>query len=424
MKIVKLSSHLQNDLKAATGVYIASAIVSDNGLKYLLDNIQEDCKAQLLIGIDLPTPDSVFQTLLNIENTNIEAKAFTKTGYFHPKLYLIDGPSKVVYIGSGNFTDGGLGGHIELFHKIEDGSVFNDYLSWFNQYYKLGQELKEDWINEYAKVYNERKDIDSEDRQKLGNFKKRLNGIKPLLDLRKVDFTNQFFKLEHYLAFEGDKPSLNTPTAIKERIEVRDRLLDLHDILNPMIISKRWDIHPHAMEGHITSSYQHGEYTAERLTAMWLHYGRSQPELDKFRQIYGDKQSSLYHMRLQVLVHHDDISVWLRVGKNNGSIVDREAFKRRMLETTYRTKFFSLLTSLPDSFYIAINGEYKGVKLFKTPDELYEFVRHDDINRHYFIIGTDYSPDAVEISSSNIANTVINDFGLMLPLYEQIKTII
>jgi len=422
MRIIKLKSHLSTEIKTANEVCIASAMFSDAGLDFLLKGISNDCKLRLLIGIDLPTPDSVFKKLFELDNENIEVTVFTKQGFFHPKLYLVNGNSKTVFIGSGNFTEGGLGNNIELFHKFSDDDIFTDYQNWFNQYFNLGTALTEDWLKEYSLLYNERIEFDATDKRKVGDFKRRLSGNKAIPDLRKIDFANQFFKLHHHLAFEGNKPNLQTAAANQERLNVRERLMELHDLVFLLIKKKSWDLHPHSMTEHIISSYQHGEFTSESLGALWLHYGRSQHELDKFKNLYGDNQSSLYHMRLQVLVHLNDISVWLRVGKNNGSIIDRENFKSRMKEQSYCDTFFQLLTSLSDDFFISINGEWKSVKSFKNANDLHDFVKHDEIRNHYFIIGKEYLPDASEVSEKNIANTVIGDFENMLPLYLHIKT--
>jgi len=422
MKIIKLQSQLSNELKTATDVCVASAIVSDAGLGFLLNEIDTSCKVRLLIGIDLPTPDSVFKRLLELNNENVDAKVFIKQGFFHPKLYLVKGKNKTVFIGSGNFTEGGLAGNIELFHKIIEADYYDDYENWFNQYFKLGTEITEEWLNEYSLLYQDRNEFDATDKRRVGDFKRRLSGHTAALNLHTIDFTNQFFKLKHHQAFEGNKPNTRTIEADKERYAVKERLMELHDLVFPDIQKKGWDLHPHSMEQHVVSSFQHGEHTSESLGALWLHYGRSQQELDKFKDLFGADQSSLYHMRLQVLVHVNRISIWLRVGKNNGSIVDRDNFKRRMKEVTFRGKFYQLITALPSEYFIEINGDWRSVKSFKTADEIYEFVKSDDIKRHYFIIGTEYPPNAKEVSEEKITDTVIQDFKKLLPLYELIKT--
>lgn len=422
MKIIKLQSQLLSEIKTAEEVCIASAIVSDAALDFLLSECADECKLRLLIGIDLPTPDSVLERLFLLKSKNLEVKIFTKQGFFHPKLYLVNGKSRIGFIGSGNFTEGGLGRNIELFHKITEEEVLDEYQAWFEQYFALGSELTTEWLKEYSDFYKERSEFEAADKRRVGDFKRRLSGDNGGLYLSSIDFTNQFFKLHHHQAFEGNKPNQRTVEADKERYDVKMRLMELHDLVYPLIQAKGWNLHPHSMEQHIVSSYQHGEHTAESLGALWLHYGRSQADLDKFKDLFGENQSSLYHMRLQVLVHDNRVSIWLRVGKNNGSIVDRNNFKTRMKDVPYRDKFFQLLTALPQEFFIEINGEWRGIKSFKNSNELYEFVKVDDIKRHYFIIGTEYLPNAKEVSEKEIARTIIRDFEKMLPLYELIKT--
>ena len=300
MIVRKLKTELQKIVADASEIYIAAAIVSGDGLNFILNNINASCLVSILIGIDLPTPDHVFQKLFDIKNENILFKAFTKTGYFHPKLYLIKSDKSYVFIGSGNFTTGGMEKNIELFNLSDDEDDFQEYYLWFTQYFKIGTDVTQDWIDDYRLNYARRKEILDVDKQLSQNFKNKLNR-KPI-DITSMDFSNQFFKLNHYQAFDYPKPTQRTKAADKERSIVMDQLLLLHKLLYPEIERKKWDLHHHDMPNHIISSHQHGEYTSDDLSALWLHYGRSQPELDKFKDLYGDKQSSLFHMRLQVLV--------------------------------------------------------------------------------------------------------------------------
>jgi len=419
MIVKKLKTELQKVIEDATEIYIAAAIVSLDGLDFILDNINSNCVLSILIGIDLPTPDAVFQKLLNYNNEKIKFKAFTKSGYFHPKLYLVKTDLTYVFIGSGNFTTGGLEKNIELFNFSDSQSDYEQYYDWFIQYFGLGTNITQEWVDDYRENYKKRKELQELDKQLSQDFKNR--NKKSPVNLASIDFTNQFFKLNHYQAFEYPKPTQRTPAADKERSLVKDQLMLLHEILYPAIQQKKLDLHHHDMPNHIVSSHQHGEYTSDDLSALWLHYGRSQPELDKFKELYGEKQSSLYHMRLQVLVHEKDLAIWLRVGQRDGSWVDRTKFKENLAEDSFRLRFFNQLTALPSSYFIEINGVREKATTFSSVDALYQFVRKDDIKHFYFIIGREYSPNSPDISISNIKQTILNDFKLLLPLYQTIK---
>ena len=422
MKIVKLQSHLISEIKNATEVFIASAIVSERGLQTILDNKNENCKLKLIIGIDLPTPVVVFRKILELKNENIEARVFLKPSYFHPKLYLTNGKNKIAFIGSGNCTSGGLDNHIELFHKVSDEETFEDYKNWFNTYFNLSSEITEEWLIEYEKLFKERQEVENSDRKKVSAFKKKIVDNKETVDLDSIDFTHQFFKINHHKAFENYKLNSRLPEHDKQRLEVKKQLEELHELVFPLIENKGWDIHPHHMKNHLVSSHQHGEFTGDDLGAMWLHYGRSESELSKLKDIYGDKQTSMYQMRLQVLVHLENISIWLRIGKNNGSIVDRENFKKNIKQSSYQNDFYNLICNLPDEYYIKINNETRYVRTFINAIELADFVKHDNVSKSYFIIGRDYFPNAVDLSLNNIASTVTNEFELLYPIYELIKT--
>ena len=419
MIVKRLKTEFQKILDSASEIYIASAIVSNNGLGLILNNTNPNCLIYILIGIDLPTPDSVFQELLDLKKENIKFKAFTKSGFFHPKLYLIKSDKTYAFIGSGNFTTGGLEKNIELFNLSENEKDYEQYHSWFTQYFKLGTEVTQDWIDDYRLNYIRRKEVLDLDRQLSKNFKNKIN--RTPIDITSMDFTNQFFKLNHYQAFDYPKPTQRTAIADKERYTVKEQLTLLHESLFREIERKNWDLHHHDMPNHVVSSHQHGEYTSDDLSALWLHYGRSQPELDQFKELYGEKQSSLYHMRLQVLVHDKNLAVWLRVGKRDGSWVDRTKFKENLTNPEYRQSFFNLLTSLPKEYFIEINGNLQYVNSFVSVDDLFQFVRKDDIKNFYFIIGKEYSPDSPEISILNITQTIINDFEILMPIYKMLK---
>ncbi|WP_417430366.1 phospholipase D family protein [Halpernia sp.] len=421
MKIVKLQSHLVPEIRKAKEVFIATAIISEKGLETILNNIDTECKLKLIIGIDLPTPVVVFKKILELKNENIIAKVFLKPTYFHPKLYLTNGENKTVFVGSGNCTRGGLENHIELFHKVSNEKDYLEYVTWFNTYFNLSSEITEEWLTEYEKLYDNRELIENLDRNKVSAFKKRISSTKETIDLETIDFTNQFFKSTHYKAFEIHKLKSRIPEHDDERLEVKKKLEELHEILLPLIRNNNWDLFPHHMNTHIVSSHKHGEFTGEDLGALWLHYGKSEKELSKFKELYGENQTSMYQMRLQVLVHLEEVSIWLRVGKNNGSVVDRDSFKQKLKQVSYQNIFYSLMGNLDKNFFIQINKEKRYVGSFNNASELYEFVKNDNVT-NYFIIGREFLPCSEDISIDNIAETVIKNFEILYPIYNLIKT--
>lgn len=235
-----------------------------------------------------------------------------------------------------------------------------------------------------------------------------------------MDLTNQFFTKEYYTAFEGMKPYSHEPEINKERQVVWNRLHDLHEWIYPTIQVKGWDLHPHHQPHNIISSYIHSSWTSEKLGSLWLHYGRSEQELKKYKKEFGDNQSSMYQMRIQILIRYDRLEYWCRVGKNGGSLVDRDYFKSQMKKKFYREKFYSLIQNLDDEYWININENIRGVRTFNSPDELHTFTKHDK-NKHYFIIGKALIPDDKRLSVTNITTTTEEEFGKLYPIYEHIR---
>ncbi len=419
-KVLKLENELIKLLPNAEQIWIAAAAFSDYGFDLIQNHISKNAKQYYLLGINLPTPPSVIRKVKEIqEESKIEGKVYLKENqFFHPKLYLLKIGDKLVgFLGSGNCTRGGLKDNIELNLKITSESFCQDLLeNYFLTYFKLGTKITNSFIEDYELIFarrNKRMDEDKEDLKILIPSKNKIN-------LSSIDFSDQFFQYRHFAAFEGTKPYSDGTAENQERLEVKQRLLELHDQLLPKIKEKGWDLHPHHKDDHIISSHTHSSWTSEALTALWLHYGKSSNELKKYQKIYGEHQTSLYHMRLQIIIHVDNLGIWCRVGKNNGSIIDREYFKKKMKNKEYREKFFILCENLGEEYWIEVNGHKKFIPSFSTGDELAKFTNQDRTN-YYFIIGKSFSPADESISTVNIVDTVLSEFEKLYAVYEHIR---
>lgn len=419
-KVLKLKTEFDKLVRKADEICIAVAMMTDFGIE-VFDNRDEECNFEVLVGYDLPTQPSVLQKLLD---EKVDTKIYdVKNQFFHPKLYFfrID-EDWTAFIGSGNCTRGGLEANIELSIKVEDPDIVQELLDWYETYYNLGTTLKQEWLDEYSLFYAERKDKEQELKIITQQFKKTTGVSKGKIALKDYDFKNQFFGFEHFDAFTPPKPILDDPGPISERLEVRSKLEELHELIYPEIISKGWDVHPHHQTQHLTSSFRHNEYAASSLNAIWLHYGRSEDELELYKVAFGDNMTSLFHMRLEVLITKSYLSVELRVGKNDGSYPDRQ-YIRQQLKTNpaFLKKYYQLVQNLDDEFDITINNEYTKVRGFEDAEHLKEFTIADNPKLHYFRIGREYQPDDKAISNDNIVNTVMADFEDLYPLYQLFK---
>lgn len=419
-KILRLESEFKNFIRKADEICIAVAMLTDYGLQ-LFDHRDEDCIFEILVGYDLPTQPSALQKLLD---DKVETKIYdVKNQFFHPKLYLFRvNENWTAFIGSGNCTKGGLRTNIELSLKIEDPDAVQELLDWFMTYYKLGTNIEQEWLDEYSLFYAERSDKEKELQSITKQFKKATGVTKGKVALPDYDFTGQFFTFKHYDAFTAPKPILDEPGPIAERLEVRSKLEELHNRIHPLMDKKGWQVYPHHQSQHLTSSFRHNERASSSLNAIWLHYGRSEEELQQYKEAYGEDMTSLYHMRLEILILKDYLWVELRVGKKDGSYPDRHYIKKQIeANNGFVENYYKLIKKLDSSFTIDVSGEELPVNDFKDITDLKEFTLKDNPKFYYFRIGRIYKPDDKAISESNIVTTVINDFEKLYPIYQLFK---
>ncbi|RXG17979.1 phospholipase D family protein [Leeuwenhoekiella aestuarii] len=420
MKVIRLESEFRSLIRKADEICIAVAMITDYGLA-VFDDRDEECDFEILVGFDLPTQPSALQKLID---KAVEAKIYdVKNQFFHPKLYLfrID-EDWTAFLGSGNCTKGGLSSNIELSFKVEDPDAVQELLDWYQTYFDLGSTLTQKWLDEYKVFYAERSDKEKELKSITRKFKKATGVTRGSVMLSDYDFTGQFFTFKHYDAFTPPKPIEDKPGPIGERLEVRNKLEELHDLVYPLILKKGWDVYPHHQSQHLTSSFRHGERASNNLGAIWLHYGRSEEELEDYKNAYGENMTSLYHMRLEVLILKDHLWVELRVGKNDGSYPDRQYIREQLRKNPeFNEKYYDLIKKLDAPFTITIADEERSVYDFKDLGDLKEFSLLDNPKFYYFRIGRLYKPDDKAISDENIATTILNDFEKLYPLYQLFK---
>jgi hypothetical protein len=243
----------------------------------------------------------------------------------------------------------------------------------------------------------------------------------------------QFFQPEHYAAFDPPKPSLNDEFTIAERIQVKEILMKLDSMLWPYIESSGWDLHHHRHINHFVSSerfiyLEDGTPIVNKITAMWLHYGKSQEQLDFLKTLgdfdYRKKDVEDYfnafylHTRIQFYIDSEVFRCWLLLATDK-SYYDRSEFLRRIAKiSTDRNKFYQLVVPLWDKgFYYEI--EDKKLPLVKglTQDELIKFVNKDK-GGYYSGIFKEYLHGDIKIESSNIANEMITNLKLLYPIYD------
>ncbi|MFP2994365.1 phospholipase D family protein [Spongiivirga sp. MCCC 1A20706] len=420
-KVLRLKSEFERIVHRADEILVASAMLTSDGVGYF-DNRKKDCIFSVLVGIDLPTQPKALQKLLD---DSIDAKVHNIKGqFFHPKVYLFrNGEHWTGFVGSGNCTRGGIESNLEMTLKTEDEHVTADLVKWFNLYYqKHGTNLTQEFIDDYEVLFSARKYLEEELRAKVSSFKNETGVSKGRRKLSDYVFTNQFFQFEHYNAFTGRKPILDTPETRQERFKVQEKLLELHKKLYPEIQKRGWDVYEHHMPQHITSSYRHNERASKELDALWLHYGRGEEELAAYQNAYGDNMTSLFHMRLEVLVFKSHLWIELRVGKRDGSYPDRGYIKEQLKSNkVFTSEYLMLLQELDKPFTLTIANQEVPVHDFEDKEALKQFTLQDNPSKYYFRIGREYQPDDKAISNQQIVSTIMKDFEKLYPIYQLFK---
>lgn len=422
-QITNLGLVFEKQLKKAVKLYIATGMMNDYGIE-LLRQLPDSSEIKLQLGIDLPTPPSVFSHLLN--QTKIDFRVFNKKNQkFHPKVYLMQTDDIWrAYIGSSNFTKGGLSSNMEMNIAVDDEAIIDDLRKWFNNVYKKGDKIDQKWLDGYQENWETIKENENCKKQMLDDFKekyKKINSNDPLLA---YDFEGQFFQYEHYNAFSGNKPTRSIPEILKEREAVKHKLEDLNLLLKPLIKSKGWPLEEHYERRNIISQIKHGEYTKKQFRAAWLSYNQPKKEIYQLKKNFIVNQTPEFLMRFQVLINYNVIEIRVTVGKDESGGWREREWIRELIDqqnTPKLSEFKSLIVNLPDGFHIHVGGKEVKTNSFKTLKKFIEFLMLDDIEKHYFSFGTRFAPDAVEVSKDHIVSTIMKNFTLLFPLYNFLK---
>lgn len=428
MIVTNLKSDFEELLVTANEIWFAVALIKDSTYDYLQETINDDCKQNYLVGIDLPTNPKVLRNMQSqLKNNLFKAAIYKKEYNFHPKVYLFNANSiYTAFVGSSNLTDGGLEDNVELNFKITNQEECLSILNWFNALYKDSYPLTEENILAYEKQFNSIEEIEKElkKRRKKFKLKKTFTVTNPL---EAIDFSDRYFKKEHHLAFRKDLWSNNSKQAIDERELAKIKCVELHDSIFPRF--KEYGIQilePNPMSDHLVSMVRQIDPTKPRpINAMCLSYGKNGDEIKQYQKLVGAdqkaKQTFIHHARLQLKIDFNNIGIYLLFAKENeGGIFDRDFFKKSMRNKEYRYNFYQMLNSLPKEYFISVGGNKSLCFNFKSAEDLYDFCKKDDLQR-YFIIGRDYQITDNEMSEINLPNETLKVFKLLFPFYEMMR---
>jgi len=403
-----IKSNIKEELISAKSIWIATAMISYNGWSFIQHNVNQSATQFYLIGIDLATDPLVFEAIL--KNNDFSAKVYQTLYTFHPKVYLIQKADGLytAFIGSSNTTSWGLEKNVEMNYQLDDQKECKKLLAWFEELYVDGYLITPDYVNAYKSKYEKAVKFVKDIEQEAIDLKTTLTKDK-----------SQFFSRNDHYVFNEKLHRINNPDIRKIRKEVSEKFLRLHKSIFPQFKSYGLiDLHHHHQSREIVSRHFFNQYSGNYINAMWLHYGKSLPHLKVYKS--SDKsinkpESFINNIRMQVIIHENDVGIWLVLGRNNGSIKDRQHFRQQMKSEFIRNDFFKNLKALGEEYWV----NTKDVKVIdiKTANELQQELGKENIDE-YFVIGTTINWLDNRLSKENISTTILTEFKKLYPLYE------
>lgn len=407
-----IKENIKNELLDSKSIWIASAMISYSGWSFLQKHIPNNTTQFFLIGIDLSTDPKVFESIL--KNLEINARVYNTNYTFHPKVYLIqkEDNSFTAFVGSSNTTRWGLEKNVEMNFQINEQNECIKLLSWFNSLYSDGYLISKSFVDDYKAKF-------------LGSSIKSKEIEKEVFDLKTTLAQNngQFFNKNHHEVFESKYHRVNSENLKRIRKEVSLKFKELHNIIYPQFSDYGLtDLHSHYNKSQIVSRHYFNDYSGNYINAMWLHYGKSQTQLRKY--FNGDESTNkpdsfINNIRMQVIIHEDSLGIWLVLGRNNGSKVDREYFRNEMKNVATQKNFFNAFKKLGNNYWINTPNALAS-KDIKTPKDLLIETQKEKLD-DYFIIGCDINWLDKRLSSENLPKTVLEEFQKLYPLYELMR---
>ena len=171
-----LDSEILHCIENAKSISVAAALTNSYGVD-LLSSASKTCLVRVVAGVNLPTSVDVLNSLRNKYNNN--ARIWMDKSFFHPKVYLFvlkDG-TKIGFIGSGNFTSGGMKENIEMAYKVTAPSECDELQNWFDNIFDKSSEITDTIINNYRPYVNKWSGKNAEQNNDFSNIQDEMESI-------------------------------------------------------------------------------------------------------------------------------------------------------------------------------------------------------------------------------------------------------
>lgn len=207
--IQTLAPDLKEVLKKADEIWVAVALITSYGLKFINDNISKKCKQNYLVGINLPTEPKALKQLLKFSH-ELSVNLILQKEFYHPKVYLVRKGSKyTAFLGSANCTAGGFYKNIEISIKIENQRNCRELLMWFENLRKDSKPLTDSFIMDYTISYNKRVERKKADEHAVKKEKNKFNEEIKLNQKKRTDLVKMLKKYRANKEYQAVKKKQN-----------------------------------------------------------------------------------------------------------------------------------------------------------------------------------------------------------------------
>lgn len=405
-------------------IKIAVAYFSEYGLKTLKDIIEKNKLSKNRVELYL-SPEFTNKNQANIlkelkEIANVYIVFDTK---FHPKVYLFEcKDSNKLIFGSSNFTLNGIEKNIEFdsILEIEDKSEYKVKIDLFFTYCKDNSKLVDEKIIDwYMSIESELEEL----RKSQEMIRKKIFKIETSDDEFDEDTYNlndYYFKYGDYEAFFRRNISKDDSNIRESRIEVRDKMLSIHNRIYEDI--KELGIDCHWRKDNITSLIRPCQYNKGKVDWIGVRYGKQAWEIKELNKGAIENELGFQkHACIQYAISASGFEINLFHDVPHDA-VDRGVLHRNLENLEKRIQIEEELRKLKGHGFYWHIGDAKFDLDKDDISKFYEFYINNDRDGKLSSLCKFFKPDDINLKNEeSICNLVSGYVKMLIPLYNLVS---
>lgn len=418
---------LKSELTKATPylINITSAYISYNGAQLLqklvapLQLESEDIQIYCSVKFDEQQPVKTLKLLSSFATVYILEESF-----LHSKVYEIHQDTGVItYTGSANLTEGGFTTNSEMMCKtLADVWPLEDYWDYLCEhsvlvtdevlelYSELPSALPTPVIDQFYDKVKKKLPILLEQRQIEANY---------------PDLSGYFFTVDDYSVFDERYWQSGLSGIKLRRTATQEKFYELNEAIESF--AQKLDLYPHYLKANLTSGIVPSVYNFERVTGIWMRYGKHKSELNLFEGLSQLKQKSAIEQ------FHKHACLQLSIGSEGLEMGMFHSTANDGVDSSYVYDHWTTVKAAISQIYTQIQGHgfiwrFYSNKLNEGIDEM-EIDDHTaeqflTFYKKYYMDGYEsmcmrfYLPDDERIKTyKQIVHELQETFKAILPLY-------